>query len=193
MLPVMLDDIAAGITPAGKVPVSCAEATSPVDESNTTVESSAIISPMILPAVSWFSTLSWLTHASLNCLLNDPKFQAISVLGSRLPCIAPPITSISLPAPSPKLMLPLALIVPVILILPVPVILLPFKSSSPPSCGEVSASNASIVPAIEVVPPAVVPSPMYSCLVSVTYINSPAKGVMPNRSAFVPRLTCKAI
>ena len=71
--------------------------------------------------------------------------------------------------------------------------LLPFKSSSPPNCGLVSANSESIVFAIVVVPPAVVPSPTYNCLVSVTYISSPTKGVMPNRSALVPRLTCKAI
>jgi hypothetical protein len=88
----------------------------------------------------------------------------MSVSGTKCPCIAPPITSISLPTPSPKLMLPLALIVPVILMFPVPVILLPFKSSSPPSCGEVSATTESIVLAIDVVPPAVVPSPYVQLL-----------------------------
>ena len=61
------------------------------------------------------------------------------------------------------------------------------------NCGLVSDNSESIVFAIVVVPPAVVPSPTYNCLVSVTYISSPTKGVMPNRSALVPRLTCKAI
>ena len=117
----------------------------------------------------------------------------MSASGTRCPCIAPPNTTISLPIPSPRLIFPVAVIVPLMLILPVPVILLPFKSSVPPSCGVVSASSESIVPAMLVIPPAVAPSPTYSCFVSVVYTNSPAKGVIPNLSALVPRLTCKAI
>jgi len=78
--------------------------------------------------------------------------------------------------PSPRLIFPVAVIVPVILILPVPVISFPFKSSVPPSCGVVSANTESIVPEMLVIPPAVEPSPTYSCFVSVVYTNSPAKG-----------------
>jgi len=82
---------------------------------------------------------------------------------------------------------------PVIVILPVPVISLLFKSNVPPNCGVESANSESIVPAIEAFPPAVVPSPTYNCLVSVTYISSPSEGVIPNLSALVPRLTCNAM
>ena len=42
-------------------------------------------------------------------------------------------------------------------------------------------------------PPTVVPSPTYNFFVSVVNINSPAIGVIPVRSASVPRLICNAI
>ena len=78
---------------------------------------------------------------------------AESVAGVRLLAKLPDAIMLSAEL-SPKLMLPVAVIVPSISILPVPVIFCPFKSSGPPSCGELSSiieliPNTGFPPAVE--------------------------------------------
>jgi hypothetical protein len=87
----------------------------------------------------------------------DPTSCARVASGIKSPLTLPPTLIISPPAPSPKLIFPVAVIVPVILIFPVPVISLPFRSKFPPSCGDVS-STISFMP-VTTLPPAVAPSP----------------------------------
>ena len=83
-------------------------------------------------------------YTELHLCVLVPKENAPSVVGTNPPDTSPPILIISLPAPSPRLILPVAVIVPLILILPVPTMSLLFKSKFPPSCGVTSSTTFDI-------------------------------------------------